>query len=518
MTTPTQIKTLISQGETTTVQFKLRSEDAYKMGVEMVAFSNTQGGTLLIGVNDKTGEISGLSFKEIQDTNALLVNAASENVKPAIVFKTETVNVDGHNIIVVTIHKGKDKPYKDNKGIIWVKNGSDKRKVFSNTELRVMMQSCGVLSADADSVPGSSYKDISEPTLKTFLFKRYTEELTNAGIANHLVQSTDIEDIVQAIDANFTIEKLLKNISLMDEAGQLTLSGLLLLGKSIQRFKPVFTVKGVSFVGNSVASTEFRDKLPDREVEGNLLKQYESSISFINRNLKSVQVNKEFNSIGQLEIPLEVFVETLTNAFIHRDYYINAPIRLFIFDNRIEIHSPGILPDSVTEKTIKQGISVPRNQLLFDNAKYLLPYTGIGSGIMRAMKSYDKIRFENNFETEEFVITILRDETIEGINLENEGVNDRVNFEDDRANEKNDRVSRIFDRVNIENDRVKNELSQIYFFIEQNPLVKIASIEQLTKKSDKTVRRYLNLLKDAGLIEYIGSDKTGGYQVIKNDF
>ena len=414
----------------------------------MVAFSNTQGGMLIIGINDKTGAVSGLSFEEIQQTNTLLVNAASENVKPAIIITTETVNIEGQNVIIATIPQGRDKPYKDNKGIIWVKNGSDKRKVFSNSELRVMMQSCRTLSADGDSIAGSSYKDISEPTLKNFLFKRYTEELIGAGIPGHLVQSTEIEDIVQAIDSNFTIEKLLKNISLMDDVGQLTLSGLLLLGKSIQRYRPVFTIKAVSFVGNSVSTSEFRDKLPDREVEGNLLKQYEASISFINRNLKTVQVEKEFNSTGRLEIPLEVFVETLTNAFIHRDYYINSPIRLFIFDNRIEIHSPGILPDSVTEETIKQGISVPRNQLLFDNAKYLLPYTGIGSGIMRVLQNYDNVLFKNNFATEEFVITIMRDETlegiIEGINLEN----DPVKSEDEGINHIFEGINSAFEGIN----------------------------------------------------------------------
>jgi len=168
MITAEQIKHLIPQGETTTVQFKVRSKEAYKMGVEMVAFSNTQGGILIIGVDDKTGIISGLSFEEIQQTNTLLVNAASENVKPAIIIATETVNIDGQNVIVDTISKGKDKPYKDNKGIIWVKNGSDKRKVFSNAELRVMMQSCGSLSADCDSVESTSYKDISETILKNF--------------------------------------------------------------------------------------------------------------------------------------------------------------------------------------------------------------------------------------------------------------------------------------------------------------------------------------------------------------
>jgi predicted HTH transcriptional regulator len=153
--------------------------------------------------------------------------------------------------------------------------------------------------------------------------------------------------------------------------------------------------------------------MPDREMEGNLLHQYNAAMSFINRNLKSIQVEQNFNSIARLEIPLDVFVEILTNSLIHRDYYQNAPIRLFIFDNRIEIHSPGILPDSVTEESIKQGISKPRNQLLFDNAKYLLPYTGIGSGIVRAMKSYDHITFENNYIKEEFIVTVIRQEILD---------------------------------------------------------------------------------------------------------
>jgi predicted HTH transcriptional regulator len=121
MTTKEELIQLISQGETTTVQFKVRVSDAYKIGIEMVAFSNTEGGLLVIGIDDKTGAIQGFSFDEIQQTNALLVNAASENVKPAIVITTETVNVEGQNVVIARIHKGKDKPYKDNKGIIWVK-------------------------------------------------------------------------------------------------------------------------------------------------------------------------------------------------------------------------------------------------------------------------------------------------------------------------------------------------------------------------------------------------------------
>ena len=383
-----------------------------------------------------------------------------------VIITTETVNIDGQNVIVATIPKG---------------------------------------------------------------FARYSEECKKAGITNDTVLDRNIDEIVQAIDRNFTVEKLLQNLQLMDASGQLTLSGLLLLSKSIQRYRPVFTIKCVSFVGNTEASTQFRDKMRDRDAEGNLLVQYNAAISFVTRNLKTVQVEKEFNTQGQLEIPLEVFVEILTNAFIHRDYYINSPIRLFIFDNRIEIHSPGILPDGVTEESIKHGISVPRNKLLFENSKDILPYTGIGSGIMRAMQSYDKISFKNDFVREEFITTLKR-EDIPGemiIHKSNEAIddainfgvnedtpkNERVNIESERINIENEHVNSIFERVNIKDERLRNELVQIYSFIERNPLVKIDAVEKFNKKSNATNRRYLKILKDNELIEYLGSNKTGGYRI-----
>ena len=84
-----------------------------------------------------------------------------------------------------------------------------------------------------------------------------------------------------------------------------------------------------------------------------------------------------------------------------------------VFSNselRVMLQSCGNLADSVTEESIKHGISKPRNQLLFENAKYLLPYTGIGSGIVRALKSYDHIKFKNDYVREEFIITVDRPE------------------------------------------------------------------------------------------------------------
>lgn len=98
------------------------------------------------------------------------------------------------------------------------------------------------------------------------------------------------------------------------------------------------------------------------------------------------------NAPGLPKIPEAVFEELLVNALIHRDYLVSAPIRLFVFDNRIEIISPGHLPNNLTVEKIRAGNSNIRNPFLVSYAaKGLLPYHGLGSGIKRALKKWPAI-------------------------------------------------------------------------------------------------------------------------------
>ena len=375
---------IISKGESSAVQFKERVNDAYKIAIEMVAFSNSKGGLIIIGVNNKTGALNGLSFEEIETTNELLVNAASDNVKSPITIFTEQVSVNGQTLIVVRIKEGSDKPYRDNKGIVWIKNGSDKRKVVSNDELLRMLQSSGNLAADEEPVTNTTYNDID-----TDFFKDFVQNKTGKSF-DKLDQS---------------LPKLLNNMGFAKDE-QLTLAGLLLFGNKPQTFKPVFSVQCIAFVGNDVAGKKFRDSEPP--FEGNLTELYEKTMSFIIRNLHKVQVEESFNILGELEIPKEALEELVVNSLIHRDYFIKSAIKVFIFDNRIEIISPGKLPNSLTVEKIKSGISIARNPILFSNARYLLPYIGIGSGIPRALDSYPKIDFMNDADKELFTAIIHR--------------------------------------------------------------------------------------------------------------
>ena len=110
-----------------------------------------------------------------------------------------------------------------------------------------------------------------------------------------------------------------------------------------------------------------------------------------------------------MEISYAALVEFVVNALVHRSLNWKAPIRVFIFDNRVEIHSPGELPNGLTVDDIVKGTSMPRNQFLFTNANYLLPYTGAGSGILRALEEGLDVMFKNEERIHEFVIIIKRE-------------------------------------------------------------------------------------------------------------
>ena len=112
-----------------------------------------------------------------------------------------------------------------------------------------------------------------------------------------------------------------------------------------------------------------------------------------------------------MEIPYTSLVEFTVNSLVHRSLNIKAPVRISIFDNRVEIHSPGALPNGLTIDDIKAGTSMPRNMFLFNNAIYLLPYTGVGSGITRALDEDINVTFMNNDKAQEFVITVWRGES-----------------------------------------------------------------------------------------------------------
>lgn len=406
--TAEDIINLRNKGEETKVQFKERIGDKYDIGCEMVAFSNTHGGLLIIGINDKTGGINPLSYQEVQETTNLLGNMASENVIPSILLNIESIPTDGGSIVAVSVKEGLNKPYHDNKGIIWVKNGADKRKVFDNAELDEMMSQCGNYAPDETAVNDITIKDLDENVLKKYLFKRFSIVMDKKNVNELNLRDYTLDQIAHLVVGGISVEGLMRNLRFIRPDGTLTVAAVLLFGKYTQRWLPAYTAKCICYAGDTVGGTIFRDKVNDSDMEGCLTHQFDTIMNFLTRNLRTIQIEQEFNSLGELEIPRIALVEFVVNALVHRSLNWNTPIRIFIFDNRIEIHSPGSLPNGLTVDDITKGTSMPRNLFLFTNANYLLPYTGAGSGIVRALEENLDVAFENDEKTHDFLITIQR--------------------------------------------------------------------------------------------------------------
>jgi len=189
--------------------------------------------------------------------------------------------------------------------------------------------------------------------------------------------------------------------------GALTLAGLLLAGKDVARHAPLLHISAAAFPGTSISDEHFIDKA---EFRGRLTEQYSGAFGFLERNLRHLQNDKDqgFNQPGSLEISREALQEILVNALVHRDYLVNASVKLFIFSNRVEIQSPGTLPNSLTIETVKLGVSVPRNSVLLSHAQFVMPYSGLGSGLPRSLARCPNMELINDHAANRFIVRLPR--------------------------------------------------------------------------------------------------------------
>jgi len=380
---------IIERGEDSHHQLKRNVHNPTGMAQDLAAFANTTGGLLIIGVNDD-GTIEGLSKEDIRRLNQMISNVASSHIRNPINPTTENVQLEDGLVMVVTVGEGVDKPYITNDGVIYVRSGADKRKVTSREEIRRLFAEADLIHAGETPVSGSTVNDLDQDFFDEFYQEVYGRSWQ---------------------DEDLPLLQLLQNMNLARD-GNLNLAGLLLFGEDPQKFKPQFIIKAVCFKGNDATSDEYIDS---EDIGGRLSNQYALAIAFFKRNLKKAQKGQARNTTGILEIPEIALQELTVNALVHRDYFIDASIRIFIFDNRLEIISPGILPNNLTEENAKSGVSVQRNPAISSFATKTkppvgLPYRGIGTGILRAYREYSDIDLKNDQENNQFIVTIHREE------------------------------------------------------------------------------------------------------------
>ena len=379
-----ELKEICLCGETTTVQFKREFTTPKKMAEEMVAMANSRGGRILIGVEDKTGEIVGLSYEALQETSRELGTTANDMVKPTIFIETEVVRIEEKHIIVCTVKEGKSKPYKTIDGTIWVKQGADKRRITENSEILSLFQISGTYQPDLQPIQGSSIRDIDTLALDRFFDSVYHKDINAFGMSADLV---------------------LRNIHVIDGQGQLTTAGMMFFGRNPQRWCPSFVIKAVWFYGTSIAGTSYHDS---RDIEGTIPEMFDQAMMWLKSCLNRRQEGQSFNSIGELEVSEVVLEELLQNALIHLDLLKPAAIRLLVFDDRIEIINPGCLPGNQTIEEVKLGNSFIRNKTLAGFCVKAMPYRGLGSGIPRVLAEDSQIDFIDSKDGNQFTARIWR--------------------------------------------------------------------------------------------------------------
>ncbi|MCY3706414.1 MAG: putative DNA binding domain-containing protein [Gammaproteobacteria bacterium] len=335
---------LIAAGEGPEVEFQ-RSLGR-EFGRELCAFANGDGGTILLGVS-RSGEVVGVGNHRRTRVKVLTVARSGD---PPIVVEVESVG----EVMRVTVPPQKYKPY----SIGWrafVREGGGSRRL-TNAEIRDLYYAVG--RAHFDKEPCEAFS--MEAHLKADVWERF-------------IGRAKIPEAMHAMLA-------LRNLGLVDNEDRMTYAGAWLLAQDIRQFTESAHVSCAFFRG-----TEEVGSLERQDFHGSLLEIADEVLAWVLRRINVQFTIWREDARGRPELPEEALREALVNAIAHRDYRSRNHVRVRVFKDRVEIVSPGGLPEGMNEGDLGTK-SVPRNPLLYSMLARMGLVGGIGTGIRR-MKS-----------------------------------------------------------------------------------------------------------------------------------
>jgi len=353
--TKNMILELIQKGESSKVEFKLDAVSAVNLAGEIVAFSNLDGGIIVLGVDD-SGKICGIKRDNVEEW---VVNVCRNNCDPSIIPIIERDNIDGKSILIVKIPRSYT-VVSTIRGEYYIRVGSTKQRP-TKSELARLFQRAQLVQFDETPVITATVHDLDLEKMDDYLEKLARKKLR---------------------ESELTIAQQLKNFKVLtnyDGSDCATVGGLLIFAKSVQYYIPGSGARAARYKG-----TTFTNELTDeKEIKGTLDNVIDRLVSFVKNNMKHSRSGKKTRRIGKSEYPLAAFQEAIINAVCHRDYSISgSSIRLFMFDDRMEIYSPGSLPNTIDLENIKYR-QFSRNQILVKFLYDLGYIEGKGEGIIR---------------------------------------------------------------------------------------------------------------------------------------
>ena len=377
----------IFSGESKNIEYKVSVPDkSEKYMKTIVAFANTQGGRLLIGIDDKTHEIVGVDSVNLFQIMDSIANAVSDSCEPQIIPDIEPQTVDGKNIIVVMVEAGKNRPYylksKGKEAGTYIRVAGTSRLAYCEKIKELEMEGARI---SWDELTCVGYNVTDEATEK--LCKDIEAFRKKAGMTEHSVKK----------------EQLINWKILKQREGQLLATNAYVL----------LTSDYFSFSKTQCAVFRGRDRaifLDKREFTGPIYTQIEEAVDFVLRNIRLGATIDGLVRRERYELPPEAIREMIINAHCHRNLLDESCIQVAIYDDRLEVTSPGGLYNGLTYAEVMSGHSKIRNKGIANVFGQMGLVEAWGSGIKRIFSAAEEYglpqpkvkEFDNMFRVELF--------------------------------------------------------------------------------------------------------------------
>lgn len=497
-----ELKELIANGENSLVEFKRDDIRPEQLAKEIVAFCNSYGGKLLLGVEDD-GTPSGIQRTDLE--HWIMDTVCARYVHPAVIPLYEEVQIEANlRVAVITVPLGVSKPYvmrHNDREEFYIRAGSTSRLANRDQIIR-MSASGGMLHVETLPVPRTSLKTLDKARLEN-----YFRDI----LAEPSLPRDDKEWETRLVDMGFLADNV-------EHEKVCTIAGLLLFGINPRRYLKQAGLRIMVFDSNDkeykalldvvldapmVARVEVTDQRVSGIVDDGLVEKAAAALyPFITE--ESATIDKGFRRPLKRYYPWNAIRELILNALAHRDWTRNTDIEICRYKDRLEVISPGSLPNSMTVEKMVGGRRTPRNTIIMEvlrDYQYVdARGMGIRTKVIPIMREFNGT--EPEFEaTEDFLKTTL---------FNNGPKNEPDEPKKENYEPKNEPKKPVYEPKNEPNAAIEDIVIAL---IRNNPKSSYAEMINATGKSRITIKRLLDSLKEKGIIERVGPKKGGKWLI-----
>ena len=484
----------ILAGESKNVEYKVsRPEKSIKYMKTVVAFANGKGGHIIFGIDDKTRDVVGIVEDLVFQEMDAITNAISDSCEPAIIPDVYPQTVEGKTVIVAEITAGKQRPYYiKSEGVtsgVYIRVAGTTRPADRTITQEMYYESEG-RSFDSAIRPDIQVTDREIQSL--------CDSMKAVALANckNESQRQSVKDVTKNVLLNWGVLAEAENGTVYPTNAYVFLTG-----------RDTFLSKIQCGMFKGTNRAVFVDK---RDYEGMLWQQVEDAFRFVLRNIRLGAKIEGVYRKDIYELPPDSIRELIINAVMNCSFLQSSHVQVAIYDDRLEITSPGGLMPGVTVERMKEGYSQIRNRALAHAFSYMNLIEGWGTGIPRLIREMK----EYGLQEPEFIDM----EIALRINLYRNVLDDELNVEAPQsAGEALQSAGKVPEKCRRSAGKVPETYSypeqqkKIVEYIKENGRIVSAEAEELLGVKQRRARIVLNDMVKSGLIIKVGASRGTRY-------